>query len=278
MPRAGIIIAVVVFCFLLLVGGGLGLYYGNVACPSFGASCSPAPSPSPVPAPAPSPAPSPQAYSGPSYAPAPAPALTPVNCVVSDWTDSGSCSVTMCGATGGTKTQTRTVTRQAANGGTACPPLSQTVPCNGPVCVTCTGGMELNRATNTCLLSQQQIATNLQQTYGINVTYNPPTTPPGGVDCQVSGWTPGCPDPATLPCSGSMITQTRTVTQQPQNGGVACPPLTQQTGCPGTCTQAYTGTQQTTNPSGSFCDPNPCDSNSTCMDFGNGQGMCQDQG
>jgi hypothetical protein len=239
---------------------------------------SPAPPPSKGLAPSPSPAapaPSPSAYSGPSYAST----QTPVNCQVSEWSDSGSCSVTMCGATGGTKTQTRTITTPVANGGTACPALTQTVPCNGPTCVTCTGGMELNRATNTCLLSQQQIATNLQQTYGINVpTYNPPTTPPGGVDCQVSGWTPGCPDPATLPCSGSMITQTRTVTQQPQNGGVACPPLTQQTGCPGTCTQAYTSTQQTTNPSGSFCDPNPCDSNSACMDFGNGQGMCQDQG
>jgi hypothetical protein len=130
------------------------------------------------------------------------------------------------------------------------------------------------------VLTQQQINTNLQQTYGITVpTYNiPAPSAPGAIDCQVSGWTPGCPDPATLPCSGGMITQTRTVTQQPQNGGASCPALTQQIGCPGTCAQASTSTQQTTNPSGSFCDPNPCDSNSTCMDFGNGQGMCQDQG
>ena len=130
---------------------------------------------------APSPTPSPRApgaYSGPSYASATTPPPGPVNCVVSDWTDSGSCSVTLCGATGGTKTQTRTVTTPAANGGTACPALSQTVPCNGPTCVTCTGGMELNRATNSCLLSQQQIATNLQQTYGINVPVFVPNAPP----------------------------------------------------------------------------------------------------
>ena len=184
MPRAGIIIAVVVFCLLLLVGGGLGLYYGNVACPSFGASCSPSPSPdssSPGPAPArvPAPAPGPRApgaYSGPSYAPAPS--RTPVNCVVSNWADSGPCSVTLCGATGGMKTQTRTVTTPAANGGTACPALTQTVPCNGPTCVTCPADQELNRATNTCLLSQQQIATNLQQTYGINVPVINTSVPP----------------------------------------------------------------------------------------------------
>ncbi len=48
----------------------------------------------------------------------------PVDCVVSAWTDSTSCS-----AQGGTKTQTRTVTTQAANGGTSCPALTQTVSC-----------------------------------------------------------------------------------------------------------------------------------------------------
>ena len=45
MAETGLIIVIICFCFFLLVGGGAGLYYGNVACPSFGASCSPAPSP-----------------------------------------------------------------------------------------------------------------------------------------------------------------------------------------------------------------------------------------
>ena len=42
------VIILVIFCFCLLVGGGItaGLYYGNVTCPSFGADCSAAPGPS----------------------------------------------------------------------------------------------------------------------------------------------------------------------------------------------------------------------------------------
>jgi len=168
-----VIILILLGCASVIVGSliaaGVIDISGEKSPPSSsGLAPSPAPAPSPrVPGP-------PGAYSGPSYAST----QTPVNCVVSDWTDSGSCSVTLCGATGGTKTQTRTVTTPAANGGTACPALTQTVPCNGPTCVTCTGGTELNRATNTCLLSQQQIATNLQETYGINVPVFVPNAPP----------------------------------------------------------------------------------------------------
>ena len=51
----------------------------------------------------------------------------PVDCVVSDWTNQGSCSK-FCGP--GDQTQTRTVTTPASNGGTACPALTQKVPCN----------------------------------------------------------------------------------------------------------------------------------------------------
>jgi len=49
------LVIIVICCCLLLMGGGItaGLYYGNVTCPSFGASCSPGPAPGPAPAPAP---------------------------------------------------------------------------------------------------------------------------------------------------------------------------------------------------------------------------------
>lgn len=47
----------------------------------------------------------------------------PVDCVVSAWTDSSTCSAQ------NTKTQTRTVTTPASNGGNACPVLTQTVTC-----------------------------------------------------------------------------------------------------------------------------------------------------
>ena len=163
---------------VLIILGSIAVIVGALyAAGIIGGSPAPPPSEGLAPSPSPGPAPPPRvpgAYSGPSYAST----QTPVNCQVSSWSDSGNCSVTLCGATGGTKTQTRTITTPAANGGTACPALTQTVPCNGPTCVTCTGGMELNRATNTCLLSQQQIATNLQQTYGINVPVFVPNAPP----------------------------------------------------------------------------------------------------
>jgi hypothetical protein len=50
-----------------------------------------------------------------------------VDCVVSNWTNQGSCSK-FCGP--GEQTQTRTVTTPASNGGAACPSLTRTVPCN----------------------------------------------------------------------------------------------------------------------------------------------------
>jgi hypothetical protein len=56
---------------------------------------------------------------------------TPVDCVVSDWTNQGSCSK-FCGP--GDQTQTRTVTTPASNGGAACPALTQKVPCNLRTC------------------------------------------------------------------------------------------------------------------------------------------------
>jgi len=57
----------------------------------------------------------------------PAPTGPPVNCVVSDWSNSGSCSK-FCGP--GKQTQRRTVITQAANGGTACPALRREIDCN----------------------------------------------------------------------------------------------------------------------------------------------------
>ena len=82
MAKTGLIIVIICFCFFLLVGGGAGLYYGNVACPSFGASCSPAPSPG---TPSGSPVPTPSSGSTPSSGPAPSPTC-PLTCSGSDLT------------------------------------------------------------------------------------------------------------------------------------------------------------------------------------------------
>lgn len=62
-----------------------------------------------------------------SPVPSPAPSPAAVNCVVSNWVNQGTCSK-FCGP--GTQTQTRTVRTPASNGGTVCPALTQTVPCN----------------------------------------------------------------------------------------------------------------------------------------------------
>lgn len=93
---------------------------GGAACPILiqSQSCNTQACPTPDPTPTPVPTPTPH---------------VPVNCVVSDWSDSTTCSVS-CG--GGTKTQTRLITTPATNGGTACPVLSRDISCNTQACPT----------------------------------------------------------------------------------------------------------------------------------------------
>ncbi len=55
----------------------------------------------------------------------------PVDCVVSDWSEWGTCSAT-CG--GGTQTRTRTVITPAAYGGAPCPAMSDYQSCNTQAC------------------------------------------------------------------------------------------------------------------------------------------------
>lgn len=55
----------------------------------------------------------------------------PVDCVVSDWSEWGTCSAT-CG--GGTQTRTRTVVTPAAFGGAPCPAMSEYQSCNTQPC------------------------------------------------------------------------------------------------------------------------------------------------
>lgn len=63
----------------------------------------------------------------------PAPSLTPVDCQVK-WGNWSNCSA-LCG-TNGTVTRTATIITNPSNGGTACPSLVQTQPCN-PLPPTC---------------------------------------------------------------------------------------------------------------------------------------------
>ena len=54
-----------------------------------------------------------------------------VNCVMSNWSSYGTCTVT-CG--GGTQTRTRTITQEAQHGGTACEALSESQNCSPDPC------------------------------------------------------------------------------------------------------------------------------------------------
>ena len=54
-----------------------------------------------------------------------------VDCVLSDWSNSGGCSAT-CG--GGTQERTRSINTEADNGGAACGVLSEIQPCNENGC------------------------------------------------------------------------------------------------------------------------------------------------
>jgi hypothetical protein len=56
----------------------------------------------------------------------------PVDCVVSDWGDWGTCSAD---CDGGTQSRTRTIVTPAANGGAACPVLEETRACNEDPCI-----------------------------------------------------------------------------------------------------------------------------------------------
>jgi hypothetical protein len=66
----------------------------------------------------------------PTTTPTPTP-MQPVNCVVGTWGAWSTCDAD-CG--GGTQTQYRDVIVQPANGGTACPVLSQSRACNTQPC------------------------------------------------------------------------------------------------------------------------------------------------
>jgi hypothetical protein len=59
------------------------------------------------------------------------PQACPVDCVVGDWSDWGACTANDNGI-GATQTRTRAVSTAAANGGNACPALTESQPCNLP--------------------------------------------------------------------------------------------------------------------------------------------------
>lgn len=84
MPNTGLIIGGLFFCIIVIVSVVLGLYFGNVACPSFGANCTPAPRPG---IPSAYPAPSPRTPSG-----TPGPSPGPSTCPSGQWKRGTTCT------------------------------------------------------------------------------------------------------------------------------------------------------------------------------------------
>jgi Spondin-like TSP1 domain/Thrombospondin type 1 domain len=155
----------------------------------------------------------------------------PVDCKVSDWAASSSCS-RPCG--GGTQTMTRSVTTAQANGGAACPVLTKTQDCNTHACpVDCqvsgwSGWSGCSASCGTGTQSRSRYVTRNTENGGascpsLNEWQYCNTHACPRVDCQVSGWSgwSGC----SKSCGTGTQSRSRYVTRYAENGGASCPSL-----------------------------------------------------
>ena len=160
-------------------------------------------------------------------------------CLVSNWSDWGSCSKT-CGT--GQKTRTRTITQR---GTSTCPPLEESQTCNTQACPpvncvvsdwsgwsqcdkTCGGGQQTrNRTVVTPSANGGTVCPVLTESQSCNTQACPPNNPP--VNCVVSDWSGWSQCDKT--CGGGQQTRNRTVVTPSANGGTVCPVLTESQSC-----------------------------------------------
>lgn len=180
----------------------------------------------------------------PAYGGATCPALSetqacPVNCTVGGWSAWSPCTATECGVSG-TQNRTRAVLQDAANGGAACPALEETQACAqccpvdcavgawgawSPCSAGCGGGTTTRaRGVIQSPLLSGAACPDLEEAQACN------TGPCVPVDCTVSAWGPWS---LCSSASGGTQNRTRTVLQEPSNGGAACPALEETQACCG---------------------------------------------
>lgn len=126
----------------------------------------------------------------------------PTNCIVSQWAQTESCSVT-CG--GGVTTLTRTVVSPASAGGLACPSLTREIACNiQPCAVDCrvSEWVSFTNDNNIIIINDGQNGNNLN------------------IDAQCS-----------VSCGGGVRLQYRAILVNQAYGGAACPLLTRTVAC-----------------------------------------------
>jgi Spondin-like TSP1 domain/Thrombospondin type 1 domain len=164
----------------------------------------------------------------------------PVHCEVTAWSDWSTCSAT-CGP--GTQTRSRSVVKEAASGGRACPSpgeLTETRPCTERACNDCKvsewtdwsactkacggGGSQTRTRTITAQAEKGGAACPTQLTEERECGKAPCAT-----DCVVSAWSDW--SSCSKPCDTGTQTRTRTVASAATNGGAACPALVEQREC-----------------------------------------------
>lgn len=154
--------------------------------------------------------------------PQPSPPPAPVNCEVSSWSGWSACDKS-CG--GGSQTRSRTIVKPASNGGTQCPPLSESQKCNTHECppeLSCYGAKDGECRTCEDVVNAYK---SRYWKYDTNDFVQCPKT----VNCEVSGWSDW--SACDKPCGGGSQTRTRTVVKAASNGGTPCPALTESKKC-----------------------------------------------
>ena len=160
----------------------------------------------------------------------------PVNCVISSFSAWTKCTVS-CGA--GSQSRTRSATTRSANGGLACPVLSEVRICNAQSCpsdcfVSSFG--EWSGCTRTCgwgYKTRSRSVNREAEFGGVKCPALDETSSCAAkwcpVDCQMSEWDNW--DECTKTCAGGKKTRRRSVNRDPAYGGKGCPPLSDTAMC-----------------------------------------------